>query len=66
LIPELHKQKAVRNSIIQIVAILVGIIAMASLLLIEGEDHGHGAPEETHTQMEDAHGHEEHHEDETH
>jgi zinc and cadmium transporter len=55
LIPELHKQKAIRNSIIQIISILVGLLAMASLLFIEGEHHDH----------EDIHGDETHqHEDE--
>lgn len=42
LIPELHKEKGLKTSVIQLVAILVGIAAMASLLLIEGEHHDEG------------------------
>lgn len=42
LIPELHKEKGLKTSVVQLVAILVGIVAMASLLLIEGEHHDEG------------------------
>lgn len=42
LIPELHKNKRVTHSLIQIAAILLGIIAMAGLLYVEGDTHGHG------------------------
>lgn len=51
LIPELHKQKAVRNSIIQIVSVLVGLLAMASLLLIEGEHHDDEGAHEAKTHL---------------
>ncbi|HEX5774907.1 MAG TPA: ZIP family metal transporter [Candidatus Paceibacterota bacterium] len=39
LIPELHKTKLVRHSVIQLIAILVGVAAMAGLLALEGEEH---------------------------
>lgn len=42
LIPELQKTKRFRLSLVQLAAILVGIAAMAGLLLIEGGDHAHG------------------------
>ena len=45
LIPELHKMKSARHSIIQLAAILVGVAAMFALLEFEGEEHGHGASE---------------------
>jgi len=35
LIPELHKTKEIKHSILQIIAVVVGILAMLTLLLIE-------------------------------
>lgn len=41
LIPELHKTTSVRHSFIQLIAVVVGVLAMVGLLSIEAEDHGH-------------------------
>jgi zinc and cadmium transporter len=51
LIPELHKNKRVSHSLIQIFAILLGILAMAGLLLIEPghEEEGPAAEESVET-----------------
>lgn len=39
LIPELHKTKVVKHSLVQLTAIIIGISAMAGLLALEGEEH---------------------------
>lgn len=60
LIPELHKEKGLKTSAIQLVAILVGIAAMASLLLIEGEHHDesdHGAETGLHEEAQELDSH---------
>lgn len=49
LIPELHKQKPGRNSIVQLIAIVIGVSAMFLLLNVEaGHSHEGPALEETH------------------
>lgn len=45
LIPELHKMKSARDSIIQLAAIIVGVAAMFLLLGLEPEGHTHGGVE---------------------
>ena len=45
LIPELHKMKSARHSVIQFMAIVAGVAAMFFLLSIEGEGHDHGGIE---------------------
>lgn len=60
LIPELHKEKGLKTSVVQLVAILVGIVAMASLLLIEGEHHDesdHGAETGLHEEAQELDSH---------
>lgn len=60
LIPELHKEKGLKTSVVQLVAILVGIVAMASLLLIEGEHHDesdHGAETGLHEETQELDSH---------
>ncbi len=42
IVPELQKTKRVRNSVIQILALLVGVLAMIGLLSLEGDHHHHG------------------------
>ena len=60
LIPELHKEKSARHSIVQFLWILVGVTSMVFLLGIEGDTHAHTdapaleAHEEEHDE-EDAH-----------
>lgn len=64
LIPELHKTTAVRHSLIQLAAVVVGILAMVGLLAIEGDTHGHGQ-ETGAVELLDEHAEDEHlHEDE--
>lgn len=49
LIPELHKQKPGRNSVVQLVAILIGVLAMFLLVNVETGHSDEGpALEETH------------------
>jgi zinc and cadmium transporter len=56
LIPELHKTKSVRHSVVQLAAIVVGVLAMVGLLAVEAD--GHAEPdthEDAGLQEEDAH-----------
>lgn len=50
LIPELHKTTSVRHSLIQLVAVVVGVLAMVGLLAVEAEEHepGEAAASELH------------------
>jgi zinc and cadmium transporter len=53
LIPELHKTTSVRHSLLQLVAVIAGVLAMVALLSIETEDHGpevHELGESAHVQ----------------
>lgn len=48
LIPELHKEKALRHSVAQFLWIIAGVVSMVLLLGIEGDAHAH---EEVHDPM---------------
>ncbi|HYF29095.1 MAG TPA: ZIP family metal transporter, partial [Candidatus Paceibacterota bacterium] len=58
LIPELHKTTSVRHSLIQLVAVMAGVLAMVGLLAIEPEEHAHAGGIEVHELGEAEHGHE--------
>ena len=46
LVPEIHKTRDVKKSAIQFISILVGVSIMFSLVLFEGEEHGHGGADQ--------------------
>lgn len=51
LIPELHKTKRVQQSILQFVAILLGIVAMVVLLNFEAPGHEHAHIDDEHPEV---------------
>jgi len=51
VIPELHKTVAPKRSALQVLVLIFGIAAMAGLLTIEGDAHGHSDLEHEHEEV---------------
>lgn len=51
IVPELQKTTRLKKSVLQVVALLIGMGAMVGLVFMEGDAHGHGHFEDVHEEM---------------